>query len=254
MNLGYLLIRDGCKPERPKRAELARELGFSEFYTADTQGDLIATKTPNGCPELAASLRTMSNLPIKPGLQVAAINGKEQLPRDAAPSGNITRPSITPEQVMANAERQQATLSVSWLNQTELARHWAALVAGSTHAGHRARPEDWRVARTIVVSSDAERAEAAIKSDNSPCRAYYAKMAGSDATPSEVDTLLERCVLFGSLNSVLEELHEIAISSGPFGTLTLIDHAWPDEELAQQSVISLAGAIAPVTQRNRITV
>jgi alkanesulfonate monooxygenase SsuD/methylene tetrahydromethanopterin reductase-like flavin-dependent oxidoreductase (luciferase family) len=156
-------------------------------------------------------------------------------------------------QVIANANDRRGTLSVSWLNTTELAKHWAAHVSGSTHAGLRAREEDWRVARTIFICDDAARAEAIVKAEDSPCRAYYSEIAQENAAHGDVDTLLDDCVLFGTLQTVLDRLTDIAAASGPFGTLTLVDHAWADTELAKQSMGSLAAATAPIMQRNRAT-
>ncbi|MEP5009980.1 hypothetical protein, partial [Roseobacter sp.] len=254
MNLGYLMIPRQCSGDAPTRdfgrLELARDLGFSEFYAVKQADQATGSYGLNATPEHADALRTLPELPGAPVPQIVSINGDRQSLGETPSPLNLARPSLTPEQVAINARARQTTLSVSWLNKTELARHWAAHVSGSTHAGLRARPESWRVARTIVVCADAARAEYAVKSEDSPCRAYYAKMAAPGADRVTVDALIDDCVLYGTLQSVLDQLQDISTASGPFGTLTLVDHAWPDSELATESLVALASAIAPVMRRN----
>lgn len=253
MNLGYLMIPQnvgsGTSGRGIGRATLARNLGFSEFYAVEHRNRIPCSCALNALPENADFLRTMAEAPEKPALQVAALNGERQSPRDLVTEDNRACPSATLEHVSANARQRKATLSVSWMNKIELAQHWGAQVVGSTHAGVRARPDDWRIARTILVSNDPARAKAAVESQSSPCRAYYSKIAGSGASSKDVDELMKGCVLFGTLRTVLEELHDISATSAPFGTLTLVDHAWPDVELADQSLAALAASLAPMMSR-----
>ncbi|MEP5729962.1 MAG: hypothetical protein ABJL67_11405 [Sulfitobacter sp.] len=252
MKLGYMMIPGPAVGQdwncNRGRAELARDLGFSEFYSADQDGHPFGV---DGAPEHADHLNVLTDLPVRPMPKVIAIEGKRQRISDSAAAGHIVRPSVTAQQVVSHAREQKASLSVSWLNKTELAKHWAAHVTGSTHAGLIARPEDWRVARTILVCEDAARAEAAVKSDDSPCRDYYRRMAKPGATSADIDGLIESSVLYGPLQSVLDQLMDISSASGPFGTLALVDHAWQDDVLAQQSLASLVSAIAPVLRQDR---
>jgi len=231
--------------------EFARDLGFSEFYAAEPQVDPFAPGALKGLPEHAPMLRTLPDVPLRPTPQVVAVDGEWQLQENTESLENLASPSVTPEQVAANARARRATLSVSWLNKSDLALHWAAQVTGSTHAGVRARPDNWRIARTIMVCEDEARAEAAVMSDDSPCRSYYSKMTGLDASSAEVDALIADCVLYGSLQTVLDGVHDIAATATPFGTLTLVDHVWPDADLARQSMASLASALAPISLCNR---
>lgn len=134
-------------------------------------------------------------------------------------------------------------MSVSWLGADALARHWAACVTGSTHAARRARPEDWRIARTVVLHPDAARAEALAKHPDSPCRAYYRAHAAIGADDAAVDAVIDGCVLYGTPAMVRERICEIVDVSVRFGTLALIDHDWPDAGVARQSMALLADMV-----------
>ncbi|MEP1585349.1 MAG: hypothetical protein ABJR46_09755 [Tateyamaria sp.] len=252
MKLGYLMVpraeANGVPTRDTGRAQFARALGISEFYTVEPQDHAMAGQTLVSSPEQAEALRTCPELSEHRTPRVVAIDGKRQATFKPDIAANLTRPAVTPEHVKANARRRQATLSVSWLNTSDLAQHWSAHVSGSTHAGVRARPEDWRIARTILVCSDTARAEAAIKAKDSPCRAYYRKMA---APGTDIDALMDDCVLYGSLDTVLSGLDGIVNATSHFGTLTLVDHAWTDETLAQQSLAAISSALAPVKLRSR---
>jgi len=246
MKLGYLMIphasnTGGNKPDAG-RAEMAQALGISEFYSVEPQDQTLGSCAIGAYPEHASALRTHPDYCEKPLPQIVAVNGELQSISHASDAPNLTHPAATPQQVAANASARKTSMSVSWLTTADLARHWAAHVSGSTHAGLRARPEDWHIARTIMVCDDAARAQAAVKSDDSPCRAYYSRMI----TPGmDIEAVLDACVLYGSLETVLDDLQDILATTGPFGTLTFVDHAWPDQGMAQQSLAALTLALAP---------
>ena len=253
MKLGYMMVpRIGCsadKKEVERRTESASKLGISEFYCAAQEGYSDDSFAPDFSLEHADSLRILTNFPARQQPRLVAVNGKHHRREDRISTWNMAIPCKSPEQVRANVQVRQASLSVSWLNKTELAQHWNAHVTSSTHAGLRVRPEDWRIARTIVVSQDAAYAEAAVKDQHSPCRVYYDKIARSQGT--DVETLLEACVIYGTLNNVLDALVDLKESCGPFGTLCLVDHAWPDPQMALYSMTSLVSAFAPTLHRSR---
>lgn len=258
MKLGYMMIarqptaRD--QTAGTDRAQFATEQGFSEFY-APRQQDF--THTPIGrtnCPEKSELLRILPDLPKHPIPHVIAVDGERQLTCGPDTLRSLAVPSETVEQIKSNVLQGHSSLSVSWLSNTQLARHWAGQVTASTHAGLRARNEDWRVARTIYICDDPAKAEAAVKSDESPCRAYYTERADAGASSAQIDALIDDCVLYGTLQSVLASLCDIAECSGPFGTLTLVDHEWPDAQLAQRSMALLASEIAPYVQHNSVAI
>lgn len=258
MNLGYMMIpQQYTVPSQTAlrgRAGLAHEHGFSEFYAAKHQQCEGAASALSESPEQSELLRILPDSPERPAPRVITIDGKRQITRGSNTRPSLAVPSQTEEQVKSNVIQGHASLSVSWLSNTQLARHWAAHVTASTHAGLRARSEDWRVARTILICEDPARAEAAVKSNESPCRTYYSNFAEVGSSTAQIDALIDDCVLYGTLQSVLGSLRDITADSGPFGTLTLVDHAWPDAQLAQQSIALLASEIAPLVQHNRVAI
>lgn len=258
MKLGYMNVRPkGIVSDQTRctgRAIFARDLGFSEFYGVTDRKNHDCPNALCNNPEQADILRVLSDLPMSPTPRIVYAGDQRRPLGPRLSPQPLTVPAHAAAQVKANAYQNHSSLSASWLTKEQLARHWAAHVTGSTHAGLRARPQDWRVARTIIICDDPARAEAAVKSGDSPCRDYYSKITKTDPNSAQVDRLIDACVLHGTLQSVLDELQEIVALSGPFGTLALVDHAWADEELAANSLASLASAVAPIFGRNRVAI
>ena len=255
MKLGYLNIppkaRTCGSTHGSPRASLAHRVGFTDFYSNAAQRGAAANSAFCDSPEHADMLNKFPDFPKPPQPQIVEA---DQSASNPSPTAHMVVPTQTAAQVRANIQQSNATLSVSWLGEDQLSRHWAAHVQASTHARKRACPSDWHVARTIVICDDPQRAEAAVKSPDSPCRAYYAQMAQAGASAAEVDALLDACVLWGNLNTVLDALDDLVVSSGPFGTLTLVDHAWPDDTLATDTIATLASAFAPMQDQKRMAI
>ncbi|CUH68053.1 hypothetical protein TG4357_03364 [Thalassovita gelatinovora] len=255
MKLGYLNIPAeavaacggrGAAPSHG-RAQLARALGFSEFYTAAPYLKPGCALPPELRPEQEPFLRILPDVPARSMPRLIAQNGEIRTFAQL-PTNPLAAPVRTACDVRAQSFQGHAPLSVSWLDTDTLARHWAAHVTGCTHAARRARPDDWRVARTVIVSNDPARAEAAAKDPDSPCRAYYRSHAPAGADDASIDALIDGCVLYGTPVSVLDRLQDITEVSAAFGTLTLVDHHWPDRALARQSMTLFAGAVLPTYQ------
>lgn len=244
MQLGYLMNQQPSMPAREtRRLKLAYELGFSEFYSV-MPADQNSRYTG---PEQADLLQRSTDLPEMQVPQIVAINGEVQAPKQITSQASSARPSVTPEQIATNARNQELSLSVSWLNQTDLARHWAAHVAGSTHSGQRARPENWSVARTVLICDNPAHARAAVRAKDGPCYSYYSKLAKPG---SDVDAMMDDWVLYGTIEMVLSQLDALVTAAGPFGGLTVVDHGWADQEMAENSLSALASAFAPAVRRS----
>lgn len=231
------------------RAALARALGFSEFYAAapelaETAQHSSATRAQTGNTsglEQQPLLRILPDLSVQSLPQLIAVDGVAR-PHSAHAPGQLAAPVDCVRDVQAQSFRGRAPLSVSWLDTDTLARHWAAHVTGCTHAARCARRQDWRVARTVIVNDDPARAEAAAKDANSPCRAYYRKTLAPGADDAAIDAHIDACVLYGTAPKVMAQLAEMAEASATFGTLTFVDHAWPDAAMACRSMTLFAGA------------
>lgn len=251
MTLGYLMAPTtdvhSVSNERNARTEHARTLGFSEFYQIPQDVSFELANQQNASLEHALSLCVLPKCKASPALKLVTIDGKRQ-PRQPAAKMAQAIPAQTVHQVISNAHENLPTLSVSWLNPTALAQHWAAHVTACTHKGRRVQPEHWRIARTIIVSDDPTKTSAAVFGSQSPCRAYYGKVARSAGL--EVEALMKECVIHGTLAEVLADLQILKETCGPFGTLTLVDHAWPDHEMARLSMASLATALCPTQKRS----
>ena len=258
MNLGYLMVPQHNnafnQAAQKDRGQLAYQHGFTEFYAPRYHYDVDRSGPCSESPETSSFLDILPKPPQHPTPHVITIDGERRIGKGSKAVSGATVPSETAEQIKSNVFNKHSSLSMSSLSNNDLARHWAAHVTASTHAGLRARHEDWRVARTIIVCDDQARAEATVKSDESPCRAYYKNLAKTGSSDAQIDALIDDCVLYGSLKSVLSSLRKITAVSGPFGTLTLVDHAWPDAQMAQHSIALLASGIFQNAQHNRIAI
>ena len=156
MKLGYLFIPPaGGQSRRPghaaaMRAPLAKALGFSEFYAPLTPSE--DTPGPHAT-ERQSLLHILPNPPEQLRPQLVLVDGQSRDRGRPAP-GPVAAPVSHAAQARMHSARGRAPLSVSWSDTDMLARHWAAHVTGCTHAGRCARPQDWRVARTVIVDPD----------------------------------------------------------------------------------------------------
>lgn len=241
MKLGYLSIPHASGPRCPdgfaahSRAPLAEALGFSEFYAPPAGMDAGTGPHPSEHQPLLQILSDTAATRLPP----LALVGDDRPCRPRT----LAAPTACAKALQARSAEGHAPFSVSWLDGDMLARHWAAHVTGSTHAGRCARASDWRVARSVIVDPDAPRAEALAKADDSPCRAYYRQILPRSADAAAVDSLIDACVLYGTAADVLARIDALTEVSARFGTLTLIDHAWPDAARARRSMMLFAEAI-----------
>lgn len=144
-----------------------------------------------------------------------------------------------------------------------VANHWQAYREARRAAGERARSEDWRVSRLVIVApSDAEaqeRAHAAAGSNRHYCaymrRALAAAnrlsmikprpdMADEDCTE---EAIIQECVIHGSPRTVLDKLVALRERVGPFGTLLQIGLDWggPNEAWERDGMRLLAQQVMP---------
>ena len=251
MTLGYLMAPRVGAHHTPKETEAriqsAQDMGFSEFYEMPPGAPIGAPPLHQISLEHAQSLCVLPKHNAFPALKIVTIDGERQH-TDTPNDMPRAVPAQTVQQVICNAHERRPTLSVSWLNKASLAQHWAAHVTACTHKAQRVQPENWKIARTIITCNDPTRASRAVFDPHSPCRAYYAKVAKSAGV--DVDALMKDCVIHGTLAHVLHELQTLKETCGPYGTLTLVDHAWPDHEMARLSMAALATALARTPKRS----
>jgi alkanesulfonate monooxygenase SsuD/methylene tetrahydromethanopterin reductase-like flavin-dependent oxidoreductase (luciferase family) len=164
--------------------------------------------------------------------------------------------------VIAMGERDFHPLSANFLLPHWVPSHWANYAEGKRRAGRQADPADWRIARTIFVADDDKVAERYGKTDaNSPYRFYWRQLrvkltiprrhivfktheAQDDAELTD-DYVVERLVMCGSVNKVVDQILQFREQVGDFGELVYAGMDWVDPKLAQRSMELMATEVMP---------
>jgi alkanesulfonate monooxygenase SsuD/methylene tetrahydromethanopterin reductase-like flavin-dependent oxidoreductase (luciferase family) len=164
--------------------------------------------------------------------------------------------------VIAMGERDFHPLSANFLLSKWLPSHWTNYVEGKRRAGQVANPADWRVARTVFVGDDDKVAERYGRTDpNSPYRYYWkillkkmmlSKRHGIFKTHQEQDDreltddyMVERLVICGTVNKVVDDLLKLREEIGDFGELVYANMDWADPALAKRSIELMATEVMP---------
>ena len=164
--------------------------------------------------------------------------------------------------VIAMGERDFHPLSANFLLPHWLPSHWANYAEGKRRAGSTADPTDWRIARTIFVADDDKTAERYGKRDAaSPYRFYWHQLrvkltlsrrqivfktheAQDDAELTD-DYVVERLVISGTVNKVVDEILKLREQVGDFGEIVYPGMDWVDEKLARRSMELMATEVMP---------
>ena len=168
--------------------------------------------------------------------------------------------------VISMGERDFHPLSANFLLAQWLPSHWTNYAAGKRNVGQPAQRDDWRVARTVFVADDEKTALRYGRQDaNSPYR-YYWRMMGkkmrfsgrqivfkTDASQDDAeltdDYLVERLVLCGTVNSVVDQVLALREQAGDFGELVYAGMDWVDPQLARRSMELMATEVMPRVNR-----
>ncbi|HEX9462297.1 MAG TPA: LLM class flavin-dependent oxidoreductase [Alphaproteobacteria bacterium] len=163
--------------------------------------------------------------------------------------------------ITAAAERGWLPISANFLQAPWVASHWPMYKKGRENVGAEARPQDWRVARSIFVADDEKTAQAYGKGPQSPYRFYYKQlmtklisngrpelfkhdrsMPDSDVT---LDYVVDSLVLCGTVDSVVDQILKFRERIGDFGTLLYPGHDWVDAKLGRRSMELMAEKVMP---------
>lgn len=168
--------------------------------------------------------------------------------------------------VIAMGERDFHPLSANFLLPHWLPSHWANYAEGKRRAGRAADPADWRIARTIFVADDDIVAERYGRTDPaSPYRFYWRQLrikltiprrhivfktheAQDDAELTD-DYVVERLVISGTVNKVVDEILKLREQAGDFGELVYAGMDWVDPTLARRSMELMATEVMPRVNR-----
>jgi len=164
--------------------------------------------------------------------------------------------------VVAMGQRNFHPLSANFLLSKWVKTHFANYAKGKANVGERADPADWRVARTIFVCDDDRVArEYGGAGSNSPYRFYYKQLMtklvkggrgnlfkddpGKPDAEISIEHVLDRLVLRGSVNSVVDKILQLREEIGDFGSLVYAGMDWVDEPLARRSMELMAEKVMP---------
>jgi alkanesulfonate monooxygenase SsuD/methylene tetrahydromethanopterin reductase-like flavin-dependent oxidoreductase (luciferase family) len=164
--------------------------------------------------------------------------------------------------VIAMGERDFHPLSANFLLPQWLPSHWTNYAEGKLKAGVKPDPAEWRVARTVFVADDDKVAAAYGKTDpNSPFRFYYHQLKTKltkmnrhvvfkehkDQSDAEVtlDFVLDRLVIAGTVNNVVDQILAFRERVGDFGELVYAGMDWVDARLEKRSMQLMAEEVMP---------
>src|SRR2546421_7982544 len=154
------------------------------------------------------------------------------------------------------AARGWDPISANFLMPAWVKTHWPKYVEGCERAGRAADPANWRVAKSVFVAKDAQTAKAYATDPAGPYVFYYRslftklKMSGRielfktrrDQPDDEVtqQTICDKLIIYGTPESVADQLLAFQDEIGKFGTLLYAGKDWKDRELGRQSMIMMA--------------
>lgn len=167
--------------------------------------------------------------------------------------------------VTAAAARGWDPISANFLMPKWVATHRDSYAEGCRQGGRAVDFGNWRVAKSIFVSEDADTARAYARDENSPYRYYYnslltklvrngrANLFKEDQSmPDEdltLDYVLDRLVIHGTPAQVTDQLLAFREEVGPFGTLLYAGKDWVDPDLAKTSMRLMAEKVMPAVNR-----
>lgn len=168
--------------------------------------------------------------------------------------------------VIAMGERDFHPLSANFLLPHWLPSHWKNYAQGKKNVGRSPDAADWRIARTIFVGDDDRIARRyALEDPASPYRFYWEKLRGNmlrsgrqvvfklheneDDSAVTLERLLERLVLWGGVERVVEQILALREQAGDFGEIVYAGMDWVDPALAQRSMQLMAEEVMPRVNR-----
>jgi alkanesulfonate monooxygenase SsuD/methylene tetrahydromethanopterin reductase-like flavin-dependent oxidoreductase (luciferase family) len=164
--------------------------------------------------------------------------------------------------VVLMGRRDFHPLSANFLLSKHLKSHWENYAKGKVEAGEKADVADWRVARAIFVHDDDKVAARYGRHDpKSPYGFYYEQMrakmkrgnrlyvfkAYKDQPDEEIthDWVMDHCVIYGSVNKVVDRILALREEIGDFGELVYAGMDWVEPALNKRSMQLMAEEVMP---------
>jgi alkanesulfonate monooxygenase SsuD/methylene tetrahydromethanopterin reductase-like flavin-dependent oxidoreductase (luciferase family) len=163
--------------------------------------------------------------------------------------------------ISAAAARGWTPISANFVHPWVIATHWPKYAEGCAKAGRAARPEDWRVAKSIFVADDEATVRRMTRDPGNPFAYYFRNLQRKAARtrgnaffkhePSLSDEaltdeyLVSQLLIAGTVNEVVEKLLAFRERIGPFGTLLYCGHDWADAPAMRRSMQLMAEEVLP---------
>jgi alkanesulfonate monooxygenase SsuD/methylene tetrahydromethanopterin reductase-like flavin-dependent oxidoreductase (luciferase family) len=159
------------------------------------------------------------------------------------------------------AARGWDPISANFLMPAWVQSHWPKYVEGCERVGRAVDPANWRVAKSVFVAKDTATAKAYAMDPNGPYVYYYRSLftklkkngrielfkTRRDQPDDEVtlESICDRLVIWGTPESVADQILAFQEEVGEFGTLLYAGKDWKDRELGRQSMILMAEKVLP---------
>ena len=159
------------------------------------------------------------------------------------------------------AARGWDPISANFLMPAWVKSHWPKYVEGCERGGRAADPGNWRVAKSVFVAKDAAKAKAYATDPDGPYVNYYRSLftklkkngrielfkTRRDQPDDEVtlEMICDRLIIYGTPDSVADQLLAFQDEVGKFGTLLYAGKDWKDRELGRESMILMAEKVMP---------
>lgn len=164
--------------------------------------------------------------------------------------------------VTAMAERGWLPISANFLMPEWVKTHWPNYVEGKKNIGQVADTADWRIAKSIFVADDEATAQRYGKSPEGPYHFYFKQLVrklvgfsgrsnlfkvGQNMPDSAItpEYVVDRLVIAGTVNSVVDQILAFRNQVGDFGTLVYALHDWVDPKLSKRSMQLMAEQVLP---------
>jgi alkanesulfonate monooxygenase SsuD/methylene tetrahydromethanopterin reductase-like flavin-dependent oxidoreductase (luciferase family) len=163
--------------------------------------------------------------------------------------------------LVAAAKRGWTPITANFLQPKWAATHWPMYQEGCRLGERIARPEDWRVCKSIFVADDEATARRYAKSVDGPYGFYFWNLLTKRRSRGNADIfkhdlslpdaavtveyMLEHLVIAGTPSSVAEQILAFRETVGDFGTLLYCGHDWADPQLARRSMELMAEKVMP---------
>src|SRR4051812_28457987 len=152
-------------------------------------------------------------------------------------------------------------ISANFLMPAWVKSHWPKYVEGCERGGRAIDAGNWRVAKSVFVAKDAATAKAYATDPDGPYYFYYRSLftklkkngrielfkTRRDQPDDEVtlETVCDKLIIYGTPDSVADQLLAFEAEVGQFGTLLYAGKDWKDRELGRQSMILMAEKVMP---------